>query len=105
VTDARFTQNRGPIQTHNLTDLDHIAADLRAQFPGWRIWYVTNLYSPPTWCGHPHPTINAGSVEQFVAEVREAHAEAPKYWSALSPEVPAPVPEPSAPDTDGPLHG
>jgi hypothetical protein len=102
--DPRFESKR-EVYASDLSGLDRIAAELRTQFPGWRIWYVPNLYSPPTWCGHPHPTINAGSVEQFVAEIREAHAEAPKYWPALSPEVPAPAPEPSAPDTDGPLHG
>jgi len=50
---------------------------LRAENPGWRLWYVPNSASGHvTWCAQPLPLLNCGSPRELREEIAEARREA-----------------------------
>jgi len=60
-----------------LSQLDAELAQLRAENPGWRIWYVPHSYDGSvTWCGQPLPLLNCGSPKELREEIAEARREA-----------------------------
>jgi hypothetical protein len=48
---------------------DSELGELKARFPGWRIWYVPHVQGPTVWCAAPRPTINCGSVEELIETI------------------------------------
>lgn len=60
-----------------LSELDVELAQLRAENPGWRLWYVPNSASGHvTWCAQPLPLLNCGSPRELREEIAEARREA-----------------------------
>ena len=56
----------------NLNALDAKLAELKARFPGWRIWYVPTVVNGVTWCAQPLPLINSSSPDSLAREIEAA---------------------------------
>ena len=60
-----------------LSQLDAELAQLRAENPGWRFWYVPHAVDGSvTWCAQPLPLLNCGSPKELREEIAEARREA-----------------------------
>ena len=71
--------------TGTLAALDAIKREREERLPGWQLWYVPHASDRVAWCSRPWPLINAQTPEQLLAEITQAHAEAPADWPALAP--------------------
>jgi len=66
-----------------LSELDVELAQLRAENPGWRLWYVPHAVDGSvTWCGQPLPLLNCGSPKELREEIAEASASVPTRANA-----------------------
>jgi len=56
-----------------LAELDQTQAELRNEFPGWRIWYV---YRPGriTWAAQREPVLNTRSAEDLRSAIQRTLA-------------------------------
>jgi hypothetical protein len=61
-----------------LSQLDAELAQLRAENPGWRVWYVPHgVDGSVTWCAQPLPLLNCGSPKELSEEIAEACGSVP----------------------------
>jgi hypothetical protein len=57
-----------------LTELDRIRDQLRAEHPGWLIWYVPHHDRTVMWCARPEPLLNEASPEELAEAIERAEA-------------------------------
>lgn len=59
-----------------MRDCDTERDKLKADWPGWRIWFVPCLTQGGgtriVWCAQPEPLLNCGSIQELEHEMRAA---------------------------------
>ena len=59
----------------NFRALDRARDSLKAQYPGWNIWWVPGQGRSTTWCAQPLPLINQHSPEDLAEAIERAMKE------------------------------